>query len=355
MYDITEIFRNPAGDIRVVCRSVLAVFSAQPKVFSSLAFFQMVSILISLLLDAVISGVFFKLNCKIDSRIRRFLMTDDDFFGGSYGMQDDSGDGDINEMQEEYNEMQEELYNEMPEVSEMCSTESLGQLIGGVLMSVIVHISILTIFGNAIMYAATDTYSGALPGVLSSLGKGCKKFCHVFTFQCILGLVFGVIYVLIVFLPTKAAKASTEIYIYILTAIIYLIICCVLYSVMIAGVPSIIVENHSPFSAFSRSWNLCKSSICFIFCSIIWFPVLVLVAVWITYDIQEKTNGATTYFSMFAPFGIFAVLSSGAVILHVVLYFLMRVRSEGYTQAVLSSEHEGHFPDGGVEAAIEMT
>jgi len=352
MYDTTEIFRNPAADIGTVIHSVFSVFFAQPATFLSLAFFQTLSILLSLFLDIVLFGGFFvKLqftisNCLINNSSRFLLLTDtttaatttavsatarllDDFYGDNKGPQDDS---------------------------ETCLSEALddalGEFIGAVLMSAIIFSFIMTIFGNAMIYAATDIYTGVSPSISNSLSKGCKKLCHVFTFQCILGLVIGVAYILIVILPAYAKGGAGMLF---LTHIIYLLFVTVLYSVMIAGVPSIVVEGQSPLSAFSRSWNLCKSSIYFIFCSIFCFHVLLSISNIIIKVIQLNTTGFILAIFLLLHFVMMVVMSSLGLILSVVLYFSIRVRSEGYTQTELSSEHGVHVSGGKVEIANEMT
>jgi len=351
MYDVNEIFRNPAADIGTVIHSVFSVFFAQPATFLSLAFFQMLSILLFLFLDIVIFGGFFlQLQFTIASCLgnnsRFLILTDtttattttavsatarllDDYYGDNNGPQDDN---------------------------EICLSEvlddALGEFIGAVLMSAIIFSFIMTIFGNAMIFAATDTYTGVLPSISNSLSKGCKKLCHVFTFQCILGLVIGVTYILIVILPAFAKGSAAILF---LTHIVYLVFVSVLYSVMVAGVPSIVVEDQSPLSAFSRSWNLCKSSICFIFCSIFCFHILLSISNLIMNVIQLNTTGFILYIFLLLHFAMMVVLSSLGLILHVVLYFSIRVRSEGYTQTALSSELEGHFSGGGVEVASEMT
>lgn len=92
-------------------------------------------------------------------------------------------------------------------------------------------------------------------------------------------------------------------------------------ALLMAAVPSIIVENKSPSAAFGRSWKLCKRSCCYIYCSIFGYFVVLMVISCIINLLPDSLALLLNFCINIATMPLLHILSF-------VLYMSLRITSE---------------------------
>jgi len=123
-------------------------------------------------------------------------------------------------------------------------------------------------FTGSLIRATAEAYAGASPEFRSSLRYGWNAKWRITCFEILLFVGVFISYLVIVVLPLVL---TGNIVAFVLLAIAYVAIYVVMVCSMTGAMPSIVLENVSATGAFKRSWDLCKSSTCEIFCKLIVF------------------------------------------------------------------------------------
>mmetsp|Transcript_5514 Transcript_5514/g.11582 ORF Transcript_5514/g.11582 Transcript_5514/m.11582 type:complete len:348 (+) Transcript_5514:54-1097(+) len=211
-------------------------------------------------------------------------------------------------------------------------------------LAMVLCLAATSTFTGSLIRATAEAYAGASPEFRPSLRYGWnvkwKIFCS--SFLLFLG---GFIFYLVIFLLTRNLIRPW------LLAIAIFVIIMGMVSSMIGAMPSIVLENVSATGAFKRSWNLCKSSTCEIFCKLVVFSigmevipqVISLIIMRPTYNTAHSRTGIIID-------SIFSVLISGfyvvmTIVLSVVIYMGIRIVKEELTQVSFNQELALPAPD----------
>jgi len=143
-----------------------------------------------------------------------------------------------------------------------------------------------SIFTGAFCHAVAEIYTGITPSPVNSVRKGIEKIKKVYLFQLIL---FSFVLLLILFTVVAPICIPDTNF---LVTFLGLLSCWVamisIPTLLVAGIPTIIVEGKEPVEALKRSFHLCKDFFFFIYCSQFCFHiVLVIVVVMIKFILSQ--------------------------------------------------------------------
>jgi len=209
-------------------------------------------------------------------------------------------------------------------------------------LAMVLCLAATSTFTGSLIRATAEAYAGASPEFRPSLRYGWnvkwKIFCSSFL------LFLGVfICCLVIFLLTRNLESL------VLSDIAIFVIIMGTVSSMIGAMPSIVLENVSATGAFKRSWNLCKSSTCEIFCKLVVFSIgMEVIPQVISLIIMQVIRSNSTAGMIIDS--IFSVLISGfyvvmTIVLSVVIYMGIRIVKEELTQVSFNQELALPAPD----------
>jgi len=176
------------------------------------------------------------------------------------------------------------------------------------------------IFGGAYTHALANIYCDVPPNGGSSVRFGLSKACNVVCYSLILLAILTVLAVILFFAFSR-----------ILAAIIFFVLVVVLITLMIAAVPSIVVEGKPPFGAILRSWNLSKKIFCNIFFTIFLSNVMQVI-------VLSIINALPEFLAVILHLGLNVFVMTFCPILPFVLYMSARIRFEGTTKGSLQEQ-----------------
>ena len=153
-------------------------------------------------------------------------------------------------------------------------------LIALIVLWVVVLSFVGSIFTGAFCHAVAEIYTGITPSPVNSVRKGIEKIKKVYLFQLIL---FSFVLLLILFTVVAPICIPDTNF---LVTFLGLLSCWVamisIPTLLVAGIPTIIVEGKEPVEALKRSFYLCKDFFFFIYSSQFCFHnALVIVVVMI--------------------------------------------------------------------------
>mmetsp|Transcript_27124 Transcript_27124/g.40166 ORF Transcript_27124/g.40166 Transcript_27124/m.40166 type:complete len:334 (+) Transcript_27124:53-1054(+) len=211
----------------------------------------------------------------------------------------------------------------------------LPQLLAIYCLWAIVLSLVSSIYTGAMTHAIADIYAGNSPSISLSIGVGWAHKWKIYLFSLLLS--FALAAVLFVTIGISMSFGSGVI----VELVVFFIVLTVLVgTLMLGAVPSIVVEGKSPIEAFFRSWNLCKSHVCFIFCSCLGFWAVIDFVMVFIYLILYQFPVALTAFNIVVSVGIMPI----GTILVFALYMSIRIRSENLTQQMLTQELSNGVP-----------
>jgi len=209
------------------------------------------------------------------------------------------------------------------------------QFIIMMIMFTLIYALVNSVFTGAMYHAAAEVYAGDNPTASKSIGYGWAKKWQVYMYSlllwCIIFLGFGIFFYSIVTMLSHEDIRDVNIGGILLLVMVFIILLNIIGAALVAAVPSIVVESKSPIAAFKRSWNLCKGSICYIYCSIFGASISYMVLIALV-NILPRFLAVPSHLclSIAAP-----VLSP---LLCFVLYMSIRISSENVTKDDLRSE-----------------
>mmetsp|Transcript_5513 Transcript_5513/g.11579 ORF Transcript_5513/g.11579 Transcript_5513/m.11579 type:complete len:393 (+) Transcript_5513:54-1232(+) len=215
-------------------------------------------------------------------------------------------------------------------------------------LAMVLSLAATATFTGSLIRATAEAYTGVSPEFRSSLRYGWNAKWRIICFEFLFFVGVFIAYLVIVVLPVVLTGSLIA---FVLLAIAYVIIYVVMVSSMTGAVPSIVIENVSTTGAFKRSWDLCKSSTCEIFCKLVVFSigmevipqVISLIIMRPTYNTAHSRTGIIID-------SIFSVLISGfyvvmTIVLSVVIYMGIRIVKEELTQVSFNQELALPAPD----------
>ena len=158
----------------------------------------------------------------------------------------------------------------------------IAAMIALIVLWVVMLAFVSSIFAGAFYHALAEIYTGITPSPNKSIRHGLDKMWNVYFFQLLISLLIGLImFVTLVapigFLAWKNPDDS-HFEAIILGFVLFITFMVLLSTVMVAAIPAIVVEGKLAIQAFHRSLNLCKSFICFIYCSQICYTLVLMIS-----------------------------------------------------------------------------
>jgi len=239
------------------------------------------------------------------------------------------------------------------DVSDLLSIEFIITMIFMYVMWVGIISLISSVFQGAFTHLLAEIYAGGTPTPSKSIRHGMGKMCNLFTFQIlVLLLITGLAFA--VGLPTFAVALGSHpdqpnFGVFFLGGIVFVVIMAIVSSGLAAAVPAIVVESKTATQAFSRSWNLCKSFICFIFCCQLSYQLTIFL---ITVVINKVLDHLPVALSLIGHICVTVISNSIAPIIGFVLYMSIRIRQENVAQEDLALEIDSNVP---LAQAVEMS
>ena len=171
--------------------------------------------------------------------------------------------------------LDEDYYADLSEIG----AKFIAAMIALIVLWVVVLSLVSSIFAGAFYHALAEIYTGITPSPNKSIRHGLDKMWNVYFFQLLVSLLIGLsLFVTLVstigFLLAWRPAFETII----LGFVLYITFMVLLSTVMVAAIPAIVVEGKSAVQAFHRSLNLCKSFICFIYCSQICYALVLMIS-----------------------------------------------------------------------------
>lgn len=338
--DKSYLFNDPGNGISGICRIfeyTLKIFASQWPTFLAISFFQALSVaILSVVFAIALAFVYIGTNRSSTSYSgARFLLDYTDAVVGSSASRllsdyDDIDDG-TSGNSTSYDDVitDDDVYSSPDSLLTALIEMGPGSVLG-ILIFMISLWAVQSVFQGALVRAAAENYVGFSSEVSLCLKSGADDMMKIFCFNLIFLAAVTVVGLLFVVAPSFVTQSGSAL---VTTSIFYFVFCIVASSVIVGGVPSIVVEKKSPTSAFQRSWSLCKGSICFIFNPLFWFHMID----WSLYAYIKSIFGSDSVGSLL-QFILNIFLVPLGTILVVVLYMTLRIRSEVCTQSSLSQE-----------------
>ena len=172
----------------------------------------------------------------------------------------------------------EDYYDDLPQIN----AKFIAALIALIVFWVVVLALVSSIFAGAFYHALAKIYTGIAPCPKQSIRHGLGEMWSVYFFYLLLSLLIGLILFVTLVAPIgfQAWKNPDDPHFraIILGSFLFIIIMVLLCTVMVAAIPAIVVEGKSAVQAFHRSLNLCKNFMCFIFCSILCYTLVLMIS-----------------------------------------------------------------------------
>jgi hypothetical protein len=142
-------------------------------------------------------------------------------------------------------------------------------------------ILITSTFHGATIRAAVEVHAGLKPSWLACLKVGWKNMWKITCFGFLLMLAYFTAFMILVVGVLAAIYRTTSSSFpdyFLLLFFVYFVVISIAGAAMIAGPSMVVAEGKSVVEAMKSSWRLCKTDICFIYCSIFCFGILESVA-----------------------------------------------------------------------------
>jgi len=335
--DSTLLFTNPPTGVGMVISTIFSIFTSYWKPLLLLSVIQILTTVVVTAVLALISYGFLAayigptmtavlqhtkgygrhlMDFSAGSRISRLLWGSNPY----YGYNDDTVVNEGSYLDYTFNDGTPELFD----------AKFIAILVTVCIIWILVLSIIGSLFTSAFIHTMAEIYVGNSPGLGKSIAYARTKMWSVSCFLVLYHLAILVLAFLIVGIPILADMPDFKnAGVIVLLGIIFVTLLVTMFSsTMVAAVPSIVIENRSFLGAFSRSWNLCKQSICFIFCTVFSFNCLVIILS-ILINIVLGFIGPTV---------VNLIVSVFNPLLNFVLYMSIRVQKENASQEELACE-----------------
>jgi hypothetical protein len=187
-----------------------------------------------------------------------------------------------------------------------------------------------SIFVGAYFHAIADIYAGCTPFPSKSIYFGRGKVRPVFGFRFLRAVVVGILFSVAILIPVAVNYPDFEnTWTIALGGLLFNCALFYLFVPAIAVVPAIVVERKPIGAAVERSWKLCRTSLCFIFCSLVAFGILKFIFSTVTSLILHILPGIL---EMVGKLFIGLLLESLSYIFIFVIYISLRIQTENTTQ-----------------------
>lgn len=277
-------FTNPAFSLGQIYGQVLNIFRFEWKTFMALSALQFLSFIPYVLLVVLVFSLIFgaealAVAAAINQNPGRALS--DAVYGGDnsyYSTNDDpTSTEDPWSSMNSGGDDDDAFASAMALMAAMSFTGSMVvTFIALYIFFIALMVLISSTFQGATIRAVADIYAGSQPAVGASLKVGWKNMWRISCFGLVLAG-FYVVFTIVLFGIAAVVYQLTGLLFFFLWFFLYVVILTLASSSMIAGQPMIIIEHKSVKEALIGSWNLCKSSLCFIFCSTFCFGLLEMI------------------------------------------------------------------------------
>lgn len=352
-------FTNPAFSLGQVYGQVLNIFRFEWKTFMALSALQFLSFIPYFLLVGVVFALIFGVEAlAVASAINQNpgrALSDAVYGNNNYNSYDPPTDDPISGMSGDdfaNSSTDDSFASAMALMTAMSFTGSMVvTFIASYIFFIALFVLISSTFQGATIRAVADIYAGSQPAVGASLKVGWKNMWRISCFGLVLSGCY-VVFTMVLFGIAVGVYHLTGLTFIFLWFILYAVIITLASSSMIAGQPMIIIEHKSVKEALIGSWNLCKSSLCFIFCSTFCFALLEMICRLLFRLIlgglvsgadQAVAGGILLVSSMLVSLMIVPL----NMIIGPVIYFSLRIRITGLTQVELVQQLED-------QAAVEL-
>lgn len=231
--------------------------------------------------------------------------------------------------------LDEDYYADLSEIG----AKFIAAMIALIVLWVVVLSLVSSIFAGAFYHALAEIYTGITPSPNKSIRHGLDKMWNVYFFQLLISLLIGLIMFVTLVAPIgfQAWKNPDDSHFeaIILCFVLFITFMVLLSTVMVAAIPAIVVEGKSAVQAFHRSLNLCKSFICFIYCSQFCYALVLMISMVLINLILDQLPAIL---GLIGHLALQIATTTMAPILCFVLYMSMRIRSEHITQGELADE-----------------
>jgi len=345
MFDSNIFFRNPTLSTDDILRSSLEIFLTKWQIFTAISIAQTMSIFG---LDLIAVFIFINIYAPDTLKSMNACMATDSKLGVTRFL--------VNYIYENSSRLLAEYYYQDGKYYADNDSCDYGEIWGQIIkmafpfvtlnfVLIVGHSIISSTFGGAMIHAVAEMFSGRSPSISRSITLGWKKMSKVFCFRFLLliGTISGGLTTCLLALSLNHRDLVLLILIFLP---IFSVLFIVLSSVMIGGVPSIVLEGKSFIQAFHRSWILCKDSICFIACTMfclygLSFFLLAVVVFLVEMMMKNIVGNSSIAIEAIG----FVAISALDTITTVTIYISLRIRLEEFKRLDLAKELSLSEPD----------
>jgi len=331
MVDATRFFAHPARDICSIYSQVFGIFKDHFKTLALLALFQALALIpVVLVFGFLVAGILL----SQQGNVANAMNTDDDLFGATY-----SG-GSWNSQGSEWSDQQSTLDTSQLASLGMSMVSSAFEVFGLFIAYSAAVICISAIFQAAFIRAVSEVFAGHEPNWKACLRAGREKMLPIICFNIICLIVFVATYILWFFATIYPQLGNPHFGLIFLSFVIFVLALIVFATGMRAGLSLIVIENKSPVTAITRSWDLCKSKIGFIFCCAFCFYTVEIICQMIISSLLTaiSTSNSGLAVSVAARWIMWLLLGPLNATLNPTIYFSLRIQKEGLSMEQLQGD-----------------
>lgn len=331
MLNSSFFFSNPAISLGQVYGQVLEIFLAERQTFMALSGLQVACFIPFTILMAVILAAMF--DAEGAALIGAIVSIDPTRALSNFNNYNPSDDITTENKDYSTNFKGDDAIDFTAMIHQLLSREELffSLLFLGLLFMGLA-ILITSTFQGAMIRAVAEVHAGLRPSWLTCLKFGWKNMCKLTCFGFLIMLAYFTAFMIsavgVLAAIYKTTSSSFPDYLF-LFFFVYFEIISIAGAAMIAGPSMVVVEGKSVVEAMKSSWHLCKTHICFIYCSFFGFNLLTLVLGLITSIFSGSATVPILNNFIIAPLNL---------IIGTVLYMALRIRKDGLTQADLVQE-----------------
>jgi hypothetical protein len=219
------------------------------------------------------------------------------------------------------------------------------QLLAMYLLWAIVLSLVDSIYKGAMTHAIADIYAGNSPTLKGSIGVGWAHKWKIYLFSLLQAGIFTAALFVTIGIPMSFGIVDLivdhPVGAMVVGLVVFFIVMILVGMLMLGAIPSIVVEGKSPIEAIVRSWKLCKSHVCFIFCNWLGFQV-VMICLMVVIDLI--LNELPAALKVLGHLVVNVVSMTIGPILVFVLYMSVRIRSENLIQEKFTRELNNNVP-----------
>lgn len=337
-----QLFENPPHGVIDVFSTACTIAKENWKTLGLIAIFQLLSLIgAALVLGLITFLVAATYIMTLIGAINKITGGDIGGFGGrslldySVGVHgasrllDEYGNNDFGDMDDDF--------------ANLFSADTIFVILGLWFLWMFVLSLITSLYAGTFYHALASIYTGGFPSVRESMGRGVARMWSVYFFSLLYTLSLTGLFILMVGLPIKAGSSGGIAF----GLILFFITMVIFGSLMTAAPSAIVVERVRVLQAFGRSFDLCKSFLCFVFCTQFCFLVTVTVLSILFNMLFDQLPHA---FAFIGHLLVNIVSSSIAPVINFVIYMAVRIRRENVTKADVAME----IGNNEVASAIEM-